>query len=216
MAKKIYAKQPKIKFHAVSCVAHNKLCKTQDVDGYPTIKLFKEGSYIPEEHENFSSLTEETIFEKLGFDSEGKQLLTGKVHSVRVPPPSKRKEQQIKPKSKEQTTMKNIRGESHHKLKIEPKPIETKPDKIARVVPFHTHEASDAWHDAATSFEFSLKYNMYMANGPMPKKEQDAFLDWLELLQDTLPPQMNRTLELIKHLLGEYVQVGFCKLAGGV
>ena len=205
MAKKIYSKQPKIEFHAVSCVAHNKLCKTQKVDGYPTIMLFKEGSYVPEEHENFSSLTAEIIFEKLGFDREGKQLLTGKVHSVRVPPPSKRKEQQIKAKPKEESNSKNIRGESRDKSKTEPKPNEAKPDKIARVVPFHTHEASDAWHDAATSFEFSLKYNMYMANGPMSKKDQDAFLDWLELLQDTLPPQMNRTLEIIKHLLGEYV-----------
>jgi hypothetical protein len=43
-----------------------------------------------------------------------------------------------------------------------------------------------------------------MSNGRMPKKQQDAFLDWLELLADTLPPQMNRTLDIVKHLLGEF------------
>jgi hypothetical protein len=202
MAKEVYAKQPKIKFHVVSCVAHNKLCKTQNVNGYPTVKFYKEGSYLPEEQENFNSINAETILTKLGFDSEGKQIAFNKIHSVRVKPPSKRNEVHATFKPK-----KAIRGETPNKPepKVVPKPVEPKPaPKIARVVPFHTYEVSDAWHDAATSFEFSLKYNIYMSNGRMPKKQQDAFFDWLELLADTLPPQMNRTLDIIKHLLGEF------------
>jgi thiol oxidase len=199
MAKEIHAKQPKIAFHAVSCVAHHKLCKTQNVDGYPTVMLYKEGSYMAVEEE-FDRANADSILEKLGFDSEGKQTSTGKVKSIRVKPPVKR-HVTLKPKG---ATKKSLRNEEVHKEK--PKPVESKPAKIARVVPFHTHEVSDAWHDAATSFEFSLKYNIYMSNGHMPRKQQDAFLDWLELLVDVLPPQMNRTLDLIKHLIDNFTR----------
>ena len=188
MAKEIHAEQPKIQFHAVSCVAHNKICKAQSIDGYPTVKLFKEGSYISEKHEIFSLLNTKTILTTLGFDSEAKQTSFDKINSIHVDPQSERK-----------GGKKTIRGESQNKPELE--------TNIARLVPFHSHEVVDAWHDAATSFEFSLKYNIYMTNGKMSKKEQNAFLDWLELLADTLPPQMSRTLAIIKHLLGELVIV---------
>lgn len=203
MAKEVHAKQPKIAFHAVSCVAHNKLCKSQNIHGYPTVMLYREGSYLPEEHENFNSIKVEAILEKLGFDSEGKQTSFDKVKSVRVKAPTQRK---VKLKTKEESQQ--LRAEREHKAepKVDSKPVESKPNKIARVVPFQTHEVSDAWHDAATSFEFSLKYNIYMTNGHMPRKEQDAFLDWLELLADVLPPQMKRTHELIQHLIDNFTR----------
>ena len=200
MAKEVHSKQPNIRFHAVSCVAHNKLCKTQKVDGYPTVMFFKEGSYIPEESENFNRLNANTILSKLGFDENGKQTTVGKVQSIRVKAPRERKVVHLKTKEEKE----KLRAKSQNKSEpTEEKPVEQKPDEHARVVPFHVREVSDAWHDAATSFEFSLKYNLYMSNGPMPKKDQDALLDWLELLADTLPPQMDRTNSLVKHLIGK-------------
>jgi hypothetical protein len=202
MANDVYAKQPKIKFHAVSCVAHSKLCKTQDVSGYPTVKLFKEGSYIPIPVENLHSLDTETILTKLGFDSDGVQIDTGKIKSIRVRPPGKQ--------SKMQTNPESIRADkvNARNPNSEIAPRSNKPDsetKVARVVPFRPHEVSDAWHDAATSFEFALKYSIYMTNGPMPEQVKKAFFEWLDLLSKALPPQMDRTRQIIKHILGEFL-----------
>ena len=45
LAKAVTAKHPDIEFHAVSCTAHTQLCREQNVNGYPTLKLFREGSY---------------------------------------------------------------------------------------------------------------------------------------------------------------------------
>lgn len=45
LAKKIKAVHPSMEFHAVSCVAHHEICKQQEVNSYPTLKFFKEGSY---------------------------------------------------------------------------------------------------------------------------------------------------------------------------
>ncbi|KAL3777648.1 hypothetical protein HJC23_005514, partial [Cyclotella cryptica] len=198
MANAVYAKQPKIKFHAVSCVAHSKLCKSQNVSGYPTVKLFREGSYIPIPVEHFNSLDAETILAELGFDSEGVQIDTGTIKSIRVRPPGKQNEMETKPQ--------NIRTDKVDARKKNSKiaSISHKPDsdtKLARVIPFRPHEVSDAWHDAATSFEFALKYSIYMSNGPMPEKEKKAFFEWLDLLSKSLPPQMDRTRQIVKHII---------------
>jgi hypothetical protein len=172
MAQQVNAVQPTIKFHAISCTAHNKLCKAQEISGYPTVKLYKEGSYTPIKVERFNTLNVETILTELGFDAEEVQTSTSKTKSLRVKPPGK----------------------------------QNKPSKLARVVPFRNHEVSDAWHDAAMSFEFALTHSIYMSNGAMPEKEKKAFYDWLDLLSKTLPPQMDRVHQIIKHILGEFVK----------
>ncbi|KAL7477182.1 hypothetical protein ACHAW6_002990 [Cyclotella cf. meneghiniana] len=207
MAKDVCAKQPKIKFHAVSCVAHSKLCKTQGVSGYPTLKLFKEGSYIPIPVENFNSLDAEMILTKLGFDRDGVQIDTGKITSIRVRPPGKQNKMQTKPQNI-RTNKVDAQKPNSDIAHISPKPdSET---KIARVVPFQPHEVSDAWHDAATSFEFALKHSIYMSNGPMPEKVKTAFFEWLDLLSKALPPQMDRTRQIIKHILGAFLMLVEC------
>lgn len=202
MANDVFAKQPKIKFHAVSCVAHSELCKTQDVSGYPTVKLFKEGSYVPIPVEHFSTLDAGTILTKLGFGTEGVQIDTGKIKSIRVRPPGKQNEEQTKPHNI-QTYNVDTRN-PHTKIALRSH-IPDSETKTARAIPFRPHEVSDAWHDAATSFEFALKYSIYMSNGPMPEKEKKAFIEWLDLLSKALPPQMNRTRQIIKHILGEFL-----------
>lgn len=207
MAKDVCAKQPKIKFHAVSCVAHSKLCKTQGVSGYPTLKLFKEGSYIPIPVENLHSLDAEMILTKLGFDRDGVQIDTGKITSIRVRPPGKQNKMQTKPQNI-RTNKVDAQKPNSDIAHISPKPdSET---KIARVVPFQPHEVSDAWHDAATSFEFALKHSIYMSNGPMPEKVKTAFFEWLDLLSKALPPQMDRTRQIIKHILGAFLMLVEC------
>ena len=45
LAREVTASHPDVRFYAVSCVAHPKLCKEQNVSSYPTVKIFRAGSY---------------------------------------------------------------------------------------------------------------------------------------------------------------------------
>ena len=45
VATEINVSHPDVQFHAVSCVAHNTLCNDQNVTGYPTIRVYRGGSY---------------------------------------------------------------------------------------------------------------------------------------------------------------------------
>jgi len=77
----------------------------------------------------------------------------------------------------------------------------------ARITPFATHEVHDAWWDASLSFEFALSNSIYMENGPLPAPKRDAFHAWLTLLQQTLPPQMGRTHNILNALLDNFSEV---------
>ena len=71
-------------------------------------------------------------------------------------------------------------------------------------MPFRTHDAHDAWSDAALSFEFALENGIYMENGPLPEPKKAALREWLELLSRSLPSQMGRTRGIIDALLGRF------------
>ena len=67
LAKAVQKIHPEIEFHAVSCTAHQQLCRDQNVNGYPTLKLFREGSY---EEIKFSVKDAKVnkVLEKLGYE----------------------------------------------------------------------------------------------------------------------------------------------------
>ena len=44
-AAEVSATHPEVQFHAVSCVAHGALCRDQNVTGYPTVRVYRGGSY---------------------------------------------------------------------------------------------------------------------------------------------------------------------------
>ena len=60
---------PTIKFYAISCVAHRDLCNAQDIHAFPTIKLFREGSY--EVQKGKVGMDSHTVLRELGFNGGG-------------------------------------------------------------------------------------------------------------------------------------------------
>ena len=188
MAADVSGSHPSVKFFAVSCVAHNDLCKAQNVTGYPTIRVFREASYEPRIWK-VKGGDSNAILRELGFDDVGGGsgggggsdgggggggIRAGRLRKVKNVPPRK-----------------SGRKSSEEKA-------------IARMVPFRINDVHDAWSDAALSFEFALRNGIYVENGPLDDGRGGAFREWLVLLSKTLPPQMNRTHEIIDALLGDY------------
>ena len=60
------AREPSIEFHAISCVAHPELCKSQNVSSYPTLRFFREGSYEKIDAKT-NTLNADAILNGLGF-----------------------------------------------------------------------------------------------------------------------------------------------------
>jgi thiol oxidase len=53
----------------------------------------------------------------------------------------------------------------------------------------HRRNKEETFSDAMLSFDFALRNSIFMSIGPLKNKTYDAFSDWLELLQEALPPQ---------------------------
>jgi len=62
----VIAREPSIEFHAISCVAHPELCKSQNVSSYPTLRFFREGSYEKIDAKT-NTLNADAILNGLGF-----------------------------------------------------------------------------------------------------------------------------------------------------
>ena len=228
MATEINVSHPDVQFHAVSCVAHNTLCNDQNVTGYPTIRVYRGGSYearkwTPGGGDDAAGgiLRELGLLESDdGSDVEGVggggggELATsregrttggggGKLRkrvetNTSHPPPKKKDEQQLTTRKKKSIDK---------KMKKKKNEIAN----IARVVPFRPNDVHDSCSDAALAFDCALRNSIYVENGPLdPKGRVKAFREWLILRSKTLPPQMNRTLDIIHAILSD-----FPRAAGG-
>jgi len=62
---------------------------------------------------------------------------------------------------------------------------------------------SDIYADAYRSFHFAMKTGVFMTNGPLSNSSVPILEDWLNLMQNTLPPTWN-IHQLIKKLLDEF------------
>lgn len=174
--------QPSVKFYAVSCVAHRDVCKAQEVKGYPTIKIYKGGSYEPAAGSVRNDA--EAVLRELGLGGGGGDNKGGK------------KESKGNIRSGQNVSSSAVDGGSGAMSASE--------KEKARVVPFREHDVRDAWSDASTSFEFALRNGIYMENGPLSPEKSSALRDWLELLSKSLPGEMNRTHDVINSILADY------------
>ena len=88
LAKAVTAKEPTIEFHAVSCTAHSQLCRDQKVHSFPTLKLFREGSYDALKFD-VKDAKAKNVLSRLGFDvsenSESQEQLEKKQIARVVP-----------------------------------------------------------------------------------------------------------------------------------
>jgi hypothetical protein len=47
---------------------------------------------------------------------------------------------------------------------------------------------ADIYNDAYLSFDFAMRHSVYVGKGPLSEEAKLAMTDWLEMLQDVLPP----------------------------
>ena len=89
LARKVTAREPSVEFHAISCVAHPGLCKSQNVSSYPTLRIFREGSYEKIDAKA-NKLDADVILNSLGFTDrhfdENRQVTVDKKTIARVVP----------------------------------------------------------------------------------------------------------------------------------
>lgn len=182
LAQDVTSLQPSIKFYAVSCVAHKELCRDQGIHGYPTIKLYKAGSYDFRKGNGVKNDVT-TVLQELGFANDGNNMDAADNGSS---------------ETKEDRHAKQLRT-IHDKKKHD-----SNSKEIARIIPFHDHDVHDAWYDASLSFEFALQHAIYIENGSLAPEKSMALQEWLELLSKSLPTQMSRTHDIINGILNNY------------
>ena len=161
-------------FYAVSCVANKKLCKQEEIKGYPTIKVFPAGSNNATVAKYYD-LHPFLVLRDIGLE----------VDQVDIADTEKTGEEQ---------------KERH--LKMRGKGNDSKQFTLALPnAPKRTK--TEIYADAYRSFHFAMKTGVFMTNGPLPNKTVPVLHDWLDLLQNVLPPTWN-IHPLIRRLLDEF------------
>jgi hypothetical protein len=155
----------KVKFYAVSCTQHKKLCTDQEIHGYPKIKLFPAGASRKEEASEapYWKLHPFDVLNGLGvqidhlrFDETELIVMTdGENDSAGENSIPRLRRKRVAPHSPSSYWLEK----SKHQI----------------------------FDDAALSFLFNLKNGIFMSEGPLNNSTKTAFHDWLLLLKKTMP-----------------------------
>ena len=153
-ARIVIEKYPEIQFYGVSCTIHTKLCKKQEIRGYPTVKLFPPGA--------------------TDVGKELKRPITAKrikdlLDSLNVQEPVTDEKPLSTIKQENQDLNQNIDDAK-------------KARKIEEVKPFQWVDRNDVFHDALASFEFALKNSIFMTNDALDIDKRRTLHDWLTII----------------------------------
>ena len=168
-------------------MAHKELCKDQGIHSYPTIKLYKAGSYDFRKGNGVQNDVT-TVLKELGFVNGNNMDDAAAVNNGS--------------ETREDRHAMQLR--TTHDKKKHDHGNNSSSKEIARIIPFHDHDVHDAWYDASLSFEFALQHAIYIENGSLAPEKSMAFQEWLELLSKTLPTEMTRTHDIIDGILNNY------------
>lgn len=175
---------PPVQFYAVSCTANKKLCKMQDVHGYPKIKLFRgSGGGVA----SSGNATAEIMYWKLhAFDVLDKLQI--QVDQLRLDPSAfadaaatadiaMAADADSSTKSRLRSTITGSSAASaaaNHHLKQQ-----------------QQHRTKQqVFDDAYLSFDFNLRNGIFLTTtveGPLTNVTKAAFRDWLQLVKQTTP-----------------------------
>lgn len=160
------AEKTNIKFdvYAVSCVPHRPLCRAKDIHGYPRIFLFLGNGGKDEKGIEIDPLELHTfelmriISEKSGTDTSAALAMIGAM------------------KEEEEESSNNLENGAV---------ITGNEDSDA----FWIHKTKfQTYSDIHLSFDFAMKHGIFVGKDPPNETAQDAFGDWMELLNHALPP----------------------------
>mmetsp|Transcript_14891 Transcript_14891/g.24400 ORF Transcript_14891/g.24400 Transcript_14891/m.24400 type:complete len:803 (+) Transcript_14891:59-2467(+) len=170
-----------VEFHAVSCDVYWRICSTYGVDGFPTIIGWKKGD----------------SFEKAGIvlndDEEIHPDLIGEMLELDLA------NEAVEVYEWEfETEKERIDYEKEQAKKA--KKAAMKKTSWHQYTP-HTH--NDRYHNAALSFAFAVKTQLFQtltADGKMEPKRKNAMVDFLNLMEWATPPSWNLRTGFVKEL----------------
>mmetsp|Transcript_23812 Transcript_23812/g.70346 ORF Transcript_23812/g.70346 Transcript_23812/m.70346 type:complete len:522 (-) Transcript_23812:2-1567(-) len=165
-----------VRFYAVSCTAHGRICNDQGVKGYPCIKLFKAGEANGEKAENRKKIGVESVLSQLGLRSEheGSDEVGQGRESIGESPKKEGKSELVIQKAA--LTEEEIAASTHKRTK------------------------ANVFNDASLSLDFTFRHGIFMSKGPLSLKKKDALRKWINLLKYALPVDMKYSHEQLAAL----------------
>lgn len=148
-----------VDIYAVSCVPHRPLCRDQDVHGFPRIKVYV-GNGGKDEEGITIKYSDLHPFSVVKTISEktGKHLLSGL---------DELEDEDIYRKEGEDNSEETAKGASSFWLQ---------------------RTKRDIKHDIYLSFHFAMEHSVFVGKGPPDEPAREAFRDWINLLNQVLPP----------------------------
>jgi len=148
--------------YAVSCVPHRPLCRDQDINGYPRIRLYIGDDVTKDEFIDIDTeilhpfFILQTISKKTGTDAYTDFALMGE----------KEEQQYNHDEENNELSAPGLGSDS-----------------------FWIHRTKyDIYCDAYLSFHFAMEHGIFVGRDPPDKKAKQAFADWIFLLNEVLPP----------------------------
>lgn len=187
-----------VDFHAISCTAHKKVCKKEDVKRYPTIRLYRAGS---------ANFTEVKFFEVHCFTAL-------RAFGLEIDDDDEEEDNSYNSNKKGVTTTTTAMAANNNKNLRKQNSIVSQKDsskgKNADVSRYR-HDGrtkSQILNDAFLSFDFAMRESIFMNEGALGNKTRLVFEDWINLLEDALPPfwKIHNALESIKSNMGKVVE----------
>lgn len=154
-----------VRFYAVSCTKHHELCKNQNIQGYPKIKLYAPGA-------KGNATAEIPYFKMHVYDV----LRTLQIHG----------------NDGEQATPSANSHKTNKKKMTLADPSSTEEKKDVSLSSFWGRRTKqEIFHDAYLSFDFALRNGVFVNSETLPPAKENALKEWLHLLQKTTPVTWN-------------------------
>ena len=166
-----------VRFYAISCTAHRPICKNLGIRRYPTVLGFKAGSNEGEQWPR-NQIHPEYVLKRLGL---------------------------MKQHRDDAFDMNKGNSNSNSKLSDKSKPS-LPASAQEQEVPVVSHRANmvrhkkDIFSDAFLSFEFNLRNEVYMDDGPLSPEQRMALRRWINLLFKTIPVTNHRWHTMLRTL----------------
>jgi len=166
-----------VQIYVVSCVAHGPICNKQGVRGYPTLKFFPAGS---DEGTDIATYNADRLIE---------EMLHSHVDKVKID---------------NNVTKDSLRGNIGELDGAISKFTSSSTQQVRQRVHAVHRTRKDIYDDAAKSLDYAFRNSIFMTNGGLTKKQSQVLLDWLQLLEKTLPRRMKTSLSQIRIILDNF------------
>lgn len=201
-----YAALSKLEFHAISCIANQKVCQHENIRNYPTVKIFPAKSIEPIEIKDFElhPFKLAKILGVVAIDDGYAEV----EKQLQMQQKTTKRHSKHKRYKRDKRTGDILKNEGHLNKLPTTQSITVKP--AARKNSGNTNNSrtqQEMFSDAYLSFYITMKNSVFLQSGMLPKDRQDVLKSFLVLLQETLPPW--RLHFLLEKLVKDFQRIVF-------